>query len=333
MKKIILFAVTVLLFNNVICSAQTEQERRIQYALTSLNRVANMANWVSEINGNWYTNVTVPFVAGAANSTIDLSWGPALYRVGGDWTDTHGYALFSSYGSIKKIEAGMNYMDFPMYVSYWRNVSVKLPKAVASGDEVWVNGSRAWFDGSSWRAYVSAPWNMTELTIVWSGHGQWVVGVSSMFDYGQLIALYLNKMDTSITSPAQSFGISYLGDISWPNEQVMSVKGIQYDQTLEANVLVCSNILFKSYGSFKVMVTLQNYDENLGNSVQYFSKYLEVQDGVILIPLIDRNGSSFGIPDYTSVRFIYQDPADDGIIKQQWDNTLFTWPGNGGGKG
>ncbi len=220
-----------------------------------------------------------------------------------------------------------------MYLSYWRYISVKLPPEVTGDSDVWVNGAQAWFDGQFWMAAIAAPWNVTSLTILWGGHGQWVVNTNPSFDYGQIIPLNSGDMDSSITVPAQAYGISYIGELSWPDQQVVFVSGVQYDQSLEANVLVCYNTLYKNYGSFRVMITLQNYDPNLGNSVQYFSRYLDVTGEMIMIPLINNNGQSFGIPDYTQVKFVYEDPSDGGLVKQQWDNELYTVPYNGGGLG
>jgi len=330
MKKFMIVVMVCLACGLVLA---TEQERRLEYADMALGSVATMRSCMGEINGNWNTNVVQPFVGGVANTTVDLAYGPAYYNASVNWEDASGFSLFNSYGGIKKIEVGMNYMDFSMYLSYWRYISVKLPPEVTGDSDVWVNGAQAWFDGQFWMAAIAAPWNVTSLTILWGGHGQWVVNTNPSFDYGQIIPLNSGDMDSSITVPAQAYGISYIGELSWPDQQVVFVSGVQYDQSLEANVLVCYNTLYKNYGSFRVMITLQNYDPNLGNSVQYFSRYLDVTGEMIMIPLINNNGQSFGIPDYTQVKFVYEDPSDGGLVKQQWDNELYTVPYNGGGLG
>ena len=304
-------------------SASTEQERQLEYSLKALDSVTTMSLWVGDIDGNWYTNVITPFVDGVVNSVIDLAWGPALYDVSAYWTDADGYPIFSSYGSIKKIESGMNYLDFPMYISYWRCITVQFKQPIASDSDLWVNGARAWYDGVSWRANVSAPWNMTELTVLWGGHGQWVLDTNPSYEYGQPIVLAEAEMDTSTTVPSQAFGISYLGETSYPANQAVFVSKIQYDESIGASVLVCYNTLYKTYGNFKLMITLEAYDPNLGNNVQYFSAYVDVQDGMFMIPLIDNNGGNLGIRMYTAVKFVYADPSDGGVCKQQWDYTVY----------
>ena len=330
MKKYVCFVGLFALFALcVVTFASTEQERRLEYSLTAIGDVTTMQNWMGEINGNWSTNVVTPFIGGVAESTLDLSWGPALYNAYASWNDTKGYSLFNSYGSIKKIESGMNYMDFPMYISYWRCISIKFKQpGVTSDSQIWINGSPAWFDGEYWCTYIGAPWNVTELTILWGGHGQWIVGTSPTFGYGQPVLLSLADMDPTVTAPSQAFGVAYLGELSNPTTQVVFVSGVEYDQTIGANVLVCCNTLYKKYGSFKVMVMLQNYDPNLGNSIQYFSQYVTVLNGTFMVPLVNHNWQNIGIPDYTSVRFIYEDPSDGGTCKQQWDNSLYTSPNN-----
>lgn len=330
MKKfMILVFSTVLVFSSCLVNASTEQERQLQYSLVALNNVTTLWCGIGDVNDNWYGSAEQPFVNGVANVTLDIAWGPALYNVGSHWQDSSGYSLFSSYGSIKKIEAGMNYMDFPMYVSYWRHVFIKLPHSVTSDSEVWVNGNQAWFDDNSgyWSAYVATPWNIQSLTVLWAGHGQWVVETSPTFDYGQNLVLNPTEMDPSITVPSQAYGVSYLEDLSWPEQQAVFVNRIQYDQTLGANVLVCDNTLYQKYGTFKVMVALEYYDQNLG-MVQYFSRYVNIQDGIFMIPLVDGNGNSLGIQEYTNVRFVYLDPSD-GAYKQQYDWSLSVDGGKG----
>jgi len=311
--------------------ASTEQERIIQYSLTAIDDVVTMRNWVGDVDGNWSTNVAQAFVGGVARSTINLDWGPAYYNASSSWEDDRGYQVFSSYGSVKKIESGMNYMDFPMYLSTWRHLLFKLPPGVSTDSGVWANGNRAYSEGNRlWGTFVQNPWNITNLNVLIEGQGQWNVGVGPTFDYGGVIPLRASDMDPSVTSPSQAFGISYIGELSNPAEQVVFVSEVKYDQTLGGNVLVCVNSLHKQYGSFKVMVTLQNYDENLGNTVQYFSRYVEVTDGVFMIPLIGNNGQQQWIQEGTYVRFIYEDPSDGGVVKQQYDFKLYY---DYGGKG
>jgi hypothetical protein len=325
MKKFVIGLVSFALCSAAL--ALTERERELQYSLTTLSRVVTNVAWVSEVDTGWRTNIAKPFVGGVANVTLGLDYGPARYWAGMEWVDRNEYPLFSSYGSIKQIDSGMNYMDFPMYISSWRQVAVAVNvPGVTSDSDIWVNGYHAWWNGTSWTAYVSTPWNVTELTIVWGGHGQWRVGVTPTFDYGRTIALNATGMDSSVTTPAQAFGLSYLGDLSNPTSQVVSVTELKYDETLGVGVLVCSNSLYQKYGSFKVMVTLQNYDPNLGNSVQFFSAYIDVKNGEFLVPLMNRNGGGLGIPEFTYVRFIYADPSDGGTVKQQWDYYL-SWGG------
>jgi len=329
MKKITCWlSVLVMLVCTVGVMASTEQERKLEYSLSAIDDVTTLWCTMGDVDHNWSAGVEQPFVNGVAQVTIDLAWGPALYRAASYWEDENGYALFSSYGSVKKIESGVNYLDFPMYISYWRNITFTLP-GVPTDSEVWVNGSRAWFDGEFWNAYVPAPWNLTSLNILWAGHGQWVVSTDPTFDYGKPIILNGGDMDPSVTVPSQAYGISYLGDLSWPNEQKIFVSRVQYDETIGAKVLVCDNT-FNKGSSFKLMVTLQNYDPNLGEYVQYFSRYMDVNEGVIMVPLIDNSGNGFGIPDRTYVRFVYEDPLD-GVCKQQGDFTLYYDSNSGGG--
>lgn len=309
--------------------ASTEQERIIQYSLTALDDVVIMRNYVGDVDKNWSTNVAQEFVDGVAKSTVNLDWGPAYYNASSSWEDRYGYQVFSSYGSVKKIESGMNYMDFPMYLSAWRHLQFKLPPGVSTDSGVWANGNRAYSEENGlWGSFVQNPWNITNLNILVEGEGQWNVAVGPTFNYGGIISLRASDMDASVTSPSQAFGISYIGELSNPAEQAVFVSEVKYDQTLGANVLVCVNTLHKLYGSFKVMVTLQNYDERLG-TVQYFSRYVDVQDGVFMIPLIGNNGEQQWIQPGTYVRFIYEDPSDGGVVKQQYDFKLYY----GGDKG
>jgi hypothetical protein len=329
MKKILFIGVLAVCCGQM-GQASTEQQRQLEYSLTSLDNVTTMVNRMSEKDGSWSTNVTTAFVGGVAKATMDLTLGPAYYNASSEWVDSEGNQLFTSYGSIKKIESGMNYLDFPMYISYWRSVSVQLKQAGAtSNSDIWVNGSRAYYDGEKWRVWISALWNVTELTILWGGHGQWVIGVGPTFDYGQTIKPAAASMDSSVTVPSQAFGLSYLAELSNPQQQELFVSDVQYDQSLGASVLVCYNTLYKNYGSFKVMVALEYYDQALQSRVQYFSRYVDVQDGMFMIPLVNGNGGNLQIVDCTFVRFIYQDPSDGGVCKQQWDSTLYTDP-NGG---
>ena len=323
MKKFLVVLLIGLVFG-INVSASTEQERIIQYSLTAIDDVMIMRNYIGDVDGNWSTNVAQNFVSGVAKAAVDLNWGPAYYRASSSWEDKDGYQVFSSYGSIKKIESGMNYMDFPMYLSAWRHFQFKLPPGVSTDSGVWANGNRAYSEGNgTWGSFVKDPWNITNLNILVEGEGQWNVGVSPTFNYGGIISLSISDMDTSVTSPSQAFGISYMGELSNPAEQTVFVSEVKYDQTLGANVLVCVNTLHKLYGPFKLMVILQNYDQNLGNTVQYFSRYVDVTDGVIMIPLLDNNGNSFGIPQETYIRFIYEDPSDGGVVKQQYDFKLY----------
>jgi len=309
--------------------ASTEQERIIQYSLTAIDDVAVMRNGVGDVDGNWGTNVAQAFVDGVAKTTIDLSWGPAYYNAYSSWEDSDGYQVFSSYGSVKKVESGMNYMDFPMYLSAWRYLHFKLPPGASPDSGAWANGNRAYSEGNGlWGAYVQNLWNVTNLNFLLEGHGQWNVSVSPTFNYGGTIPLVASNMDSSVTSPSQAFGISYMEGLSSPSVQVVSVSEVKYDQSLGANVLVCVNTLHKQYGSFKLMVTLQNYDQNLG-TVQYFSRYVDVTDGVIMIPLIGNNGQQQWIQEGTYVRFIYEDPSDGGVVKQQYDWKLYYDGGKG----
>jgi len=331
MKKIILSLIGCFsMLLSTVTMASTEQDRRLEYSLTALDSVTTLWHSMEEVNGNWSASVSQPFVDGVADTRMDLSWGPALYRAWVNWEDSKGNALFSSYGSIKQISAGVNYIDFPMYISYWRNVSIKLPPGVTSNSEIWINGSRAWTDGTFWYANISSPWNVTKLTVVWNGHGQWELGTNPAFNYGQLIAFRLSDLDTQVTSPAQAFGISYLGETSWPEQQVVSVKSVEYDQTIGSSVLVCENTLYAGYGSFRVMVSLQYYDAGLGDFVQYLNQYITVTDGMFMVPLIDNNGGNLAIPAGTAVRFVYEDPADGGVVKQQWDYKIYFQVGDKG---
>lgn len=326
MKTKMWLAVMVVILTSVWSWGSTEQERRRQYAQTALNRVETLHFQMKEQNEQWSTNVSRSFLGGVADVEISLDYGPGLYRGSVAWRDKGSFALFSSYGSLTKIDSGMNYLDFPMYLSYWREATFDLSKTgVTPQDGVWVNGRQAWYDERDklWHAYIAAAWNLEKLEIIWTGHGMWLVPVGPAYDYGQTIPLDESGLDGSTRSPSEAYGLMYLGETSQPIEQTMFAGSLQYDETIGAQVLVCCNTLHKLYGAFEALVILQGYDQETGESVQYFSQYVRVSDGVFMIPLVDGQGRSFGIHEQTWVKFIYEDPSDGGIVKQQWDSSMY----------
>jgi hypothetical protein len=322
----IIACLSVLFCVNVFAS--TEEQRRLEYALATLDDVTTMNVWVDEIHGSWSTNVTKEFVGGVAEAVLNLTFGPATYSVGSEWQDKNGYTLFRCWGSLKEIKAGMNYVDLPMYIYYGRHLFLRFKQPeVNKNSEIWVNGNPAWFDGTEWRAYVQEPWNVTNLQIVWTGHGGWNIGVTPSFDYGQTTTLSTDDMDPTITSSAQAIGLSYLGETSWPTQQQVFVSDVQWDSSLGCEVLSCYNTIYKKYGSFKALVLFTYYDQDYtGERVQYFSKHVTVEDGMFTVPLVENDGTRFwGIRYRTQVVFVYEDPADS-VVKQQWDSSIYFEP-------
>jgi hypothetical protein len=285
--------------------------RRQLYELNSLLAVETLQVQVQNQDNSWRVDGSADFIDGETSLQMDISAGPGLYRGYASWNDKWGNPLFNSYDyKLTVFNAGVNMKDFPVYLVQYRNIQLKI-EGPNSHDEVWVNGQQAWFFSGYWHVPINEPWNVDELSIVWTGHGGWELPVDPSYPFGEVIVVTADGMNPGQDSVSQMAALSYSGEDSW-TYGISSYMYMVGDSQGNVSALFAADI---PEGT-KVMVFFSYYDQKFG-TIEYFNTTVKTVNKnpeglVILVPMV---GTWFD-ESRTQVRIVYKD--SDGKYWQTW---------------
>jgi hypothetical protein len=291
-------------------AAASPELRRQLYELNALAAVQKLQVDMYNQDQTWHAVASADFIDGEVKLEMDISAGPGYYRGYASWNDEGGNPLFYSYDyKMTQFKAGINWKDFPVYLSPNRNIQLKI-EGPSNSDEVWVNGQRAWFSNGYWHVGVNEPWNVDELSIIWTGHGGWKVAVNPSYPFGNTFVLTSDWMDSTQDSVSQMAAVSFSGEDSW----VSDIAGFQRFSYSQGDQVV--EFVTSIPSGTKVMVFFSCYDQNVG-TVEYYNTTVNVTsvlvDGLMIrVPL---TGTWFDL-NQTQVRFVFQDA--NGKYWQTW---------------
>jgi hypothetical protein len=340
MKKWMML-VAMMIGSAQMVTASTEQERYWDYNLACLDEVQAggsfegsiyESNLWAEKNGqnyepSWKSNFAEWFIDGQGKAMVNCEAG--WCRAQTVWKNAQKEELFRSVHSDPTLlKGGLQSLPFAMRVNSDRRIRLDIKGVLVSDqDEIWFNGSQAWYDGNSWVSYVNEPWNVigTEIEVVWVGHGAWYIQFSHD-SFRTSIPLNIADMDEAVQAPTRLKAFSFLEDASYLNEDLIQYSGQWYDQNLGCQVLGFTSSFVGDIKEFTVV--LRGYDEYLDGYMNYFTASLDNVSEKFIVPL----GNEWIMP-RTTVKVYITDPRNGDVVWKQleaedlwWNPSVVTTP-------